>query len=94
MQNKMYLIKAEEWFKKTKEEAQESWTGELLDKFDNTKKEMWDVYKNDLTPPPPQLKSMLPLIQGDSEPVFDPVDKCKLLKGAFFNLPPTPVRSI
>ena len=45
VQNKMYLIKAEEGFKKTKEEAKESWTGELLDKFDNTKKEMWDVYK-------------------------------------------------
>ena len=32
-----------------------------------------------------QPKSVLPLIQEGSEPVFDPEDKCKLLQEAFFD---------
>ena len=85
VQNKLDLITAEEGFAKAKEDAQESWTGELLDKFDNTRnpREMWDVYKK--MTKKDQSKSVLPLIQEDSEPVFDPTDKCKLLQEAFFD---------
>ena len=45
---------------------------------------MWDIYKKKMTKKD-QPKSVLPLIQEDSKPVFDPEDKCKRLQEAFFD---------
>ena len=85
VQNKLNLIAAEEEFKKAKEDAQESWTGELTEKFESTRNliEMWSVYKK--MTQKAQSNSVLPLIQEDSTPVLDPMDKCTKLQKTFFD---------
>ena len=85
VKNILDLIRAEEGFNKAKEEAQESWTSKLLERFDNTRnpKEMWGVYRK--MTQKTQSRSVLPLIYEDSQPVFDSVEKCNLLQKAFFD---------
>ena len=85
IQNKLNLITAEDNFQKAKEDAQEKWTSDLIDKFEDSSnpKEMWNVYKKMTRRP--ESNSVLPLIKDDSPPIFDPSEECTLLQNNFFD---------